>query len=589
MKRKIVACTLMLMLVIMTFASCGGSGGDTQKLAVTNGVIYTVEGDSWDTEPAEAMVIGEDGTIEFVGSNGDADEFIDDNTEVIDLEGKAVFPGFIDSHVHPPGTLMTELYQIDHYGAITFKDFQKCIKDFVKEHPDLDTYWGEGFSMGVVDENGNPPSKEWIDEICPDKPVLLISSDHHSVLLNSKALEICKIDKDTTHPTGNVHKDANGEPTGLLTDASDLVTIEQEYTAEQQLDGLTGFIERMNEWGYTALSSAGHLIDTEPLIELDADGGFTMHANLSGGIDPENWEESVEDLDALKKATKDCSNIKVETGKFFIDGVVEGCTGYMKEPYTEAAGKGSDYRSTPLWDQDEMTAAMTEVMKRGYTVHVHSIGDAATEMTVNSIEAAQEANGDQDYRNTITHLQVVDDIDIQRMGELNIIAAVQPFWHLKEPDWYDTVDELVLGEERAWNEYPLKSFIDAGAKITSSGDYPVSPLNNPFWAIETGVTRNMNNPESYGVEEITSIDDPTYLLNPDERVTVKQMIEAYTINGAYQMRSESEIGSLAKGKAGDFIVVNQDVMKIDPLKYDKTKVLATVFGGKVVSGELAAK
>lgn len=585
--KKIVAYTLTLMMIIMTFVACGT--GEAQKIAVTNGVIYTVEGDSWDTAPAEAMVIAEDGTIEFVGSDSDAEEFIDGNTEVYDLEGKTVLPGFVDSHVHPPGTLMTELYQIDLYGALTFKDFQNSIKDFVEANADLDTYWGEGFSMGIVDKNGKAPCKEWIDEVCPDKPVLLISSDHHNVLLNSKALEICKIDKKTTHPTGNVHKDKNGEPTGLLTDASSLVTIEQEYTPEQEKEGLLAFIDRMNGWGYTALSSAGHLMSTDPLLEVDSSGEFTMHANLSGGISPETWKEDVDKLDELKEATKDCTNIKVETGKFFIDGVIEGCTGYLKEPYTAAAGKGDNYKSTPLWDQDEMTAAMTEVMKRGYTVHVHSIGDAATEMTVNSIEAAQKANGDQDYRNTITHLQVVADKDIERMGKLDIIAAVQPFWHLKEPDWYETVDELVLGEERAWNEYPLKSFIDAGAKITSSGDYPVSPLNNPFWAIETGVTRNMNNPESYGVDEIKDMDDPTYLLNPEERVTVKQMVEAYTINGAYQMRSEDTIGSLEEGKIGDFIVINQDVMKADPLKIDKTKVLATVYGGQVVNGELSAK
>ena len=122
--------------------------------------------------------------------------------------------------------------------------------------------------------------------------------------------------------------------------------------------------------------------------------------------------------------------------------------------------------------------------------------------------------------------------------------------------------------------------------MTSSGDYPVSPINNPFWAIEAGVTRNLNNADYYGVEDIKDIDDPKWLLNPAERATIKQMIESYTINGAYQMRMEDEIGSLAVGKIGDFIIIDKDIMKTDPIEIDSTKVIATVFEGKVVSGNL---
>lgn len=586
MKRTI-AVVSVLVLIIATFAAC--SSNETEKIAVTNGVIYTLEGDDWDTTPASAMIINADGIIEAVGTDEEVEELIDDNTRVIDLEGKTVLPGFIDSHVHPPGALFTELYNIDLYTAFNKEDTISTIEQFIEENPDLEIYWGSGFNMGMVDENGNPPSKEWLDEICPDVPMILTSNDGHSDWLNSAALKLCGIDANTTHPTGNIHKDANGEPTGLLTDAGSLITVEQEFTAEQQKEALTQFINKMHEWGYTAFWSAGHSVDFEHFLALEEEGGFTMHANLSGRMDPDDWEKSIEDLEKLKADADGSENIKVETAKFFADGVIEGVTGYLKEPYTEAAGHGSDYVSTPLWDKEDMEAAMTQLMEKGYDVHVHSIGDAATEMTVDSIQAAQEANGDKDYRNTITHLQVVDEKDIQRMSELNIIGAVQAFWHLKEPDWYDTVDELVLGEERAWNEYPLKSLFDAGITVTASGDYPVSPINNPFWAIEAGVTRNLNNADYYGVEDITDIDDPTWLLNPDERASIKQMIEAYTINGAYQMRSEDTIGSLAKGKSGDFIVIDKDIVNLDPLKIDGVKVLSTVFKGDVVSGELATE
>ena len=472
------------------------------------------------------------------------------------------------------------------YDDFNKEDTLKTIKGFIEEHPGEDIYWGSGFNMGMVDEKGNPPSKDWLDEICDDTPIILTSNDGHSRWLNSAALELCGIDKNTTHKTGNIHKDADGEPTGLLTDAKSLITVSQEFTPEQEAEALQAFIQRMHEWGYTAFWSAGHSIEFDRIVEAEKNGEFTMHASLSARMNPDDWKASIKDADALKEKAEGCENIKVETAKFFADGVIEGVTGYLKEPYAEGAGKGADYVSEPLWDADEMTQAMTKLMKKGYDVHVHSIGDAATEMTVDSIEAAQKENGDKDYRNTITHLQVVDPAEIERMAELNIIAAVQPFWHLKEPDWYDTVDELVLGEERAWNEYPLKSFFDAGITVTSSGDYPVSPVDNPFWAIEAGVTRNLNNGEYYGVDDITDMDDPTWLLNPKERATIKQMIEAYTINGAYQMRSEETIGSLAEGKSGDFIVIDQDVININPIDIDSVKVLATVFEGQIVSGEL---
>lgn len=588
MKKKLLLSLMfsLMIIAVIVMTACGDKKETKMGIALTNGVIYTVDGEDWDAKPVEAMVISPEGIIEYVGDNKGAEEVNTDNLQVIDLEGKTVLPGLIDSHVHPPGALLTELYNIDLYSAFNKEDTLNTIKEFVELHPDEEIYWGSGFNMGMVDENGKQPSKEWLDEICKDIPMILTSNDGHSRWLNSAALALCEIDSKSTHKTGNIHKDAKGEPTGLLTDASSLITVKQEFSAEQEAEALKAFIQKMHGWGYTAFWSAGHKVDFEHFISAENNGEFTMHASISARMSPDDWEASIDSADKLKEQAENCENIKVETVKFFADGVIEGVTGYLKEPYTKDAGKGSDYVSEPLWDAKDMKKAMTNLMKKGYDVHVHSIGDAATEMTVDSIEAAQKANGAKDYRNTITHLQVVDSVEIKRMAELNIIGSVQPFWHLKEPDWYDTVDELVLGKERAWKEYPLKSFFDAGITVTSSGDYPVSPINNPFWAIEAGVTRNLNNADYYGVEDIKDTDDPKWLLNPAERATIKQMIESYTINGAYQMRMEDEIGSLAVGKIGDFIIIDKDIMKIDPIEIDSTKVIATVFEGKVVSGNL---
>ncbi|MDO4553346.1 MAG: amidohydrolase family protein [Bacillota bacterium] len=595
MKKKGMVLFLAFVLVLAAFTGCGGGGdegegteteGTAAATVLTNGVIYTVEGDDWDQNAAQAMAVGEDGTILFVGSDEDAQAYIGDATEVVDLAGNTVLPGLIDSHNHPIGTALTELFEINLYYDFDREGSLATITSFVEENPDLDIYWGNGFNMGMVDAEGNPPNKTWIDEIT-DKPMVLISNDGHNTWLNTPALALFGIDASTPTPTGgNIHKDANGEPTGLLTDCGELITLSHEYTEEQLAEGTAWYLNVMREWGYTAISSAG-VLDTgvNPYIfeELEDAGELTLRINYSYMMDPADYQAGLDTLDTWK-AEIDSELMDITTAKFFADGVIEGVTGYLLEPYAEAAGMGSDYVSEPLWTEDVFKEAMVATLEKGYQIHVHSIGDAATRLTLDCIEYAQETVGEGDYRNVIAHLQLVDEADKPRFGELGIIANLQPFWHMKEPDWYTYVDELVLGAERAWTEYPVKSLMDNGAILTSSGDYPVSPTNDPFWAIESGLTRNLNNAEYYGVEDITDIDDPTWLLNPDERVDVKTMVEAYTINGAYQMFKDDQIGSLAVGKFADFIVIDQDIMQANPLDVDGTNVLATVLNGAVIYG-----
>jgi len=219
-------------------------------------------------------------------------------------------------------------------------------------------------------------------------------------------------------------------------------------------------------------------------------------------------------------------------------------------------------------------------------IHVHYIGDATTRDVIDGMIYAQKEVPDFEARNVITHFQVVRDEDKARMGENKIIGSTQPYWHFKEPEWYDVVDELALGEERASKEYPVKSLMDNGVMMTFSGDHPVSPINNPMWAMEVAVTRNLENADYYGVEDITDINNPKWLLNPDERITIKQAIEAYTINCAYQLFREDEIESLEAGKSADFVVLEDNILTIDPLKLDSVAVNATVIDGKVESGKL---
>lgn len=314
---------------------------------------------------------------------------------------------------------------------------------------------------------------------------------------------------------------------------------------------------------------------------LDESEELTLRVSGALGIYQElDLDEQMQNLDNLKEEYLS-GNVRLTSTKFFADGVVEGLSADLLEPYDVKDENGNDINGYTRFDYELMKEAFLEVNKRGVQVHVHSIGDKANKKILDAFEYVNEQLPGKDFRNAITHIQLLDPPDIQRFKDLNVIGVVQPFWHLKEPGWWDVVDYVMLGE-RAEKEYPLQSLISAGITIASSSDYAVTPEPNPFWAIEAGVTRNLNNADSFGVEDIKDIDDPQYLLNKEERASVEDMIRSYTINSAFHTFRDNEIGSIEVGKFADLIVVDQDITKINPIDIDRTKVLYTIFNGNIV-------
>lgn len=589
--KKVLTIALCFVLALTTFTGCGGGDSESEEISgpmiLENGKIYTVAGDDWENSAVEAIGIGEDGKIAALGTSDEVKSVMGDDVTTVDLQGKTILPGLIDAHVHAPGTATTQLYQIDLFNEFDKEGSLKAIQAFIDENPDMDAYFGTGFNMGMVDENDNPPAASWLDELNTDKPITLQSNDMHSMWLNTKAMEDIGVDKNTTtEGEGKIHKDKDGNPTGLFTDVNDIGIKSAEYTEEEQIEAMNLFIDDMNGWGYTAIQSIAPIFDVEysNYTSLEESGDLTLRINAAQFMNPDSYDDDIKSLQELKKSLES-DMIRVTTAKYMVDGVVEGATAYLKEPYADEEGLGKDYNSNPEWTSEQLEDAYYKVLEAGFQNHTHSIGDAATEMSLDATKVAQDKMGEGDYRATMTHLQVVDDADKPRFKELGVIASLQTFWHLKEPDWYETVDKLMLGEERAEKEYPAKSLLDAGATITNSGDFPVSPTNNPFWGIEAGVTRNLYSEEYYG-EEIKDMDDPTYLLNASERLSIKDMIEAYTINGAFQLFREDEIGSLEVGKEADLIVIDKDIFAIDPIEISELVVEATLLSGNVVSGKL---
>jgi predicted amidohydrolase YtcJ len=580
-KRVLITMAIILIFAMGTLTGCGSNKADT---AWTNGVIYTAdENDTF----VEAVAV-KDGKILVAGSNEEVEAYIGSKTVVTDLDGGFMMPGMTDSHLHAPGTMMTSLFEIDLNGILTEDKTMQTIKDYVAANPDMDVYYGSGFSIGAFSgqEIAKGPTKERLDAIS-DKPIIIMSYDGHTAWLNSAGFELCGVTKDTVPPKGGtIEKTANGELWGTMKELAQELIPAHEFTDAQFEQGYKAFIEAQTALGYVGLTDMTTGITAAPskaniLKDMDAAGELKMYVVQNTVMDPNKDIKPQIDAAAEKRANYGTETFKYTSLKFFADGVVEGVTGYLLEPYTAESGK-TDFVSEPNWSPDKMKEAFDYALQNDFQIHVHSIGDAATRQTLDSLEYAQDKNEGKDFRNIITHNQLVADEDITRFGELNVIASVQPYWAFKEPYWWEIVDQPLLGTERAENEYPLQSFIDAGAVLVSSSDHPVTPVNNPFWAIEVGVTRNLENAEYYGVDDITDMDDPTWLLDKSERVSLENMIKSFTINGAYQNFRDDISGSIEVGKYADFAILDQNLFEINPLDIDKTLVLSTIFHGEVI-------
>ncbi len=535
---------------------------------VVIGNIYTVDAKG---STVQAVAI-KDGRFTYVGDEGGVQKFIGKATEVIRLDGGMAMPSFIDGHAHGHEGGVAFLFQADLYGLESIDEYLAAVEEFIAEHPEMDFIQGQGWRNGYF-ENGTPTA-DILDKIDTDLPIALISEDHHSTWLNSKALSLLgDLSKIKDIEGGVVERDANGKPSGTFRELARvyLEDIIPKYTVEQYKEAILFYQDWMKEYGITTY--------WEPMVNLDGGTNLIQAYNeldeagellirVYGGymiMDEPGYLEEVDVAKGLIESTKG-GDFEVDAIKILVDGVVEGGTAYLHEDYAHMPG----FRSAPLWDQERLNEMFAKADAMGITVHTHAIGDAATTMTVDACEYAFKKNGDMGNRHAITHLQVVDPADIKRMAELKMVASVNTFWFCKEPGYFYELEVPFLGEERANREYPLKSFFDLGIVAAGASDFPVTVPPMPLWAIQTGVTRM--NPEG----------DPATLQNPTERATIEQMIAAFTINGAYQLFQEKNFGSIEVGKSADMIILDQDILKIEPTKIIDTTVLRTMLKGKTV-------
>jgi predicted amidohydrolase YtcJ len=552
---------------------------NTADTVLKNGYVYTVDPAA---TVAEAIAV-KNGMIVCVGSDADAEAFVGPRTEVIDLAGKMVLPGFIDSHMHNPEGAVLPLFEVRLSEGLPVEEYVPTIRAFAQAHPDLASIRGAGWDDSWFSLAG--PRKEQLDEAVPDRPAVIRSCAFHSLWCNSKALELAGITKDTVAPPyGIIEKDAvTGEPTGTLHEsAQDLVVSKlPEYSVSQYVTAFEGF--QKNVTGPCGITGCFDARCTpaqdnarEAIAQLEREG--KLHVRMRGGmyIDP---NESVEaQLDQAVEMRDRCTGslFQVKTAKFFADG--SGYSIFLNEPFSEVPpGYPRDYRGYPAWDPEELVAAVVKAAKLGFRLHFHAIGDAAARISLDAIEAAERAVGRKDIRAAITHLFLVDEADKQRLADLEVVAVLQPVWMQKDPYYYQGYLPQ-LGQERCDRAMPLRSLFDRGIVVCSSTDFPITNPPAPLDGIAIGALRWH-----------PLLSAPGDVWTPAERVEVRQMIESYTINGTRANFLEEETGSLEIGKSADLVVLNENILDLpaESIGFNwmgggTAKVLMTMFHGKTV-------
>lgn len=531
-------------------------------------------------QPGTTSVAVTGGRISAV-SRSPLRELAGPRTEVIDAAGGALVPGFTDAHVHPLAAgvqlLTCNLSRLRHSPA----DYRDAIRAYADGRPELEWISGNGWYGDTF--AGGLPTRQFLDEIVPDRPAVFVSHDGHGVWANSRALELAGIDDRTPDPVnGRINRDGDGRPTGVLVErAGDLVTsLLPPVTDELAETAILRAQRHLHALGVTGWSDAcvgplWGLPDPLPTYRrLAGDGRLT--ARVVGAL----WwsaEHGFDQLDSLeeRRATSRTGRFRATSVKVMQDGVCENCTGAMLEPYAGASHHGTASGMSFI-DPDELREICRELDRRGFQIHMHAVGDRAVRECLDALEAAHRTGPGADLRHQIAHLDVVHPDDIPRFGELGVIANIQALWARRDKEIVERKLPL-LGREREPHHFPFGALHRAGARIAMGSDWPVTDPN-PLWAIYTAATRlgPPEDPHSVGEDVFTTPLEPEQALDP------AVALAAYTVGSAYANHREHEVGSIEVGHLADIAVLDRPV--VDDISSART--VLTLVEGQAVHREI---
>ena len=507
----------------------------------------------------EALLV-DDGKVLATGNHADMAKRAGD-ARVIDGKGHTLLPGLIDAHGHVMG-LGAMALQVDLAATTSLDAALTKIKSFASTHKEDPWILGRGWNQVIWKLDRFPNAIE-LDTAVSDRPVFLRRVDGHAGWANTAAIKLAGITSETRDPVGGrIERDAEGNPSGVFVDAAmDLVDSKiPPATDAQQSAALEAALKHMASVGMTGVGDAGIDLETFQLYKQFADEGkLTARINaMIGGTG--------KDFDAISKGGPLIGYghdfLSVRSVKLFADGALGSRGAAMLKPYSDDPKNSGLLFSTP----DEMTAMISTAFDHGYQVAVHAIGDKGNREVLDSFATSYKKYPDaKALRNRIEHAQVVSVDDIPRFVDLNLIASMQPTHATSDMN----MAEDRVGHERIKGAYAWRTFLKQGTRIAGGSDFPVeSP--NPFYGLHAAVTRQDHEGHPPGG------------WYPKQAMTMTEALRAFTLDAAYAAHQEDTLGTLEAGKWADFILIDQDVFKVDPEKVWKTKVLQTWVAGESV-------
>ncbi|MGW6567491.1 amidohydrolase [Streptomyces sp. NPDC054975] len=536
----------------------------TADLVFTHGPVHT--GDPARTRASGLAVTGE--RITAVGHD-DVRELIGPDTEVVDLRGKLLLPGFQDAHIHAVFG-GTELAECDLTGTVGVEDYLVRVREYADAHPERPWITGGGWSMESFE--GGLPTRQLLDSVVPDRPVCLVNRDHHGAWANTRALELAGITRESADPVdGRIEREPDGTPSGALQEgATALVSrLVPPSTPAARLAGLLRAQELLHSLGVTGWQDAllgaygGHPDPSDAYLAAAREGTLTARVNGALWWDRERGAEQIEELVERRRELA-YGRFRSGSVKIMQDGVAENFTAAMTTPYLDGCGCATANAGLSFVDPTALRSYVTRLDALDFQVHFHALGDRAVREALDAIEAAVEANGRRGNRHHLAHLQVVHPDDMARFAHLGAIANIQPLWAAHEPQ----MDELTipfLGPERASWQYPFGSLLRAGATLAAGSDWPVSSPD-PIAGLHVAVNR----------KEPGTTDERVFL--PEQRLDLPTAVAAYTA-GAAHVNGHDRTGTLLPGMLADLVVLDRDIFTAPPEEIAEARVDSTYVGG----------
>ncbi|MBI3405756.1 MAG: amidohydrolase [Acidobacteria bacterium] len=509
---------------------------------------------------AEAIAIVGD-RIAAVGTRIEIEKWVGKETRTLDAHGKSVLPGLIDSHVHFSSGGF-EISGVHLKDTANPEEFKRLIAEHVKKLKK-----GEWMLGGTWDDQAWPgapmPSREWIDSITPNNPAFLSRYDGHMSLANSLALKLAGVTRDTPTPAGGtIVKDASGEPTGLMKDAAKALVdrIIPEPSEAQLTAAVKAALTDAARFGVTGIHAMSSAEDLRIYQELLARGELTARLYAITPIQQWNWPGRAGIMAGF-------GNEWIRTGalKGFADGSLGSTTAWFFKPY-EDAPEAIGLRSAMMYPDGNMLKMVSGADKAGLQICIHAIGDKAIREILDIYAEVEKQNGiNPNRRWRIEHAQHMHPDDFTKFARLGVVASMQPYHAIDDGRWA----EKRIGHERGKTTYAFRTFLDQGVKLAFGSDWTVAPLN-PLLGMHAAVTRQTldgKNPGGW---------------YPEQKITLAEAIEAYTMGSAFAEHGEDQKGSITAGKLADIIVLDQDLFSIPPEKIKNASVVTTIVGGKIV-------